>query len=357
MRRRDLLALLGGGVAAAIDGAAAGAAVPVASLGEAASRRGIAFGSSFDVDALDSPGYLDLLRQQARILTTDHSLKFGDLRGRGPKADFSAADRLVGFAADEEIPIRGHALIWNENLPYWLAKLSADRRTYWFDRHIDEVAGRYAGRLHSWDVVNEAIWPDHGHKGGLRGGPWYDALGEGYVVRAFRRAAAVDPKAKLVLNEAVTETDTPLGRSMRAGLLRLVDVLKDAGVRLDAVGLQGHIRPDQPFDPDGWRRHLADLAQRDVEIYVTELDVDDRIFVGSDAERDRGVAETYRRVLEVALAEPRVTTVITWQLADGFSFYRDIYGPTCRPLPFDRDLRPKPAHAAMLAAFRAPRPR
>jgi endo-1,4-beta-xylanase len=283
------------------------------------------------------------------------SSDLGALRGRGTEADFSGAERLVRFAETAGLPVRGHTLIWNENNPAWLKALSRERRAWWLERHVTEVMGHFAGRIHSWDVVNEPFWPDHGNKGGFRGGPWYDALGPGYVVAAFRAAAKADPGAKLVLNEAFTESGDRLGLAVRAGLLRLVDDIRAAGLRLDAVGLQGHIVRDRPFDPVGWRRFLADLAARDVEIWITELDVDDHIFPGSPAERDARVAETYRAVLDTALDEPKVTTVITWELADGFSFYRDIYPNDARPLPFDRDLRPKPAFDAMVAAFAARR--
>ena len=89
--------------------------------------------------------------------------------------------------------------------------------------------------------------------------------------------------------------------------------------------------------------------------YVTELDVDDHIFTGGPAERDARVAETYRAVLDVALAQPKVTTVMTWELADRYSWYRSVTGPDCRPLPFGADLAPKPAYDAMIAAFQGRR--
>lgn len=347
MRRRDLLR----SALAASAGLTLGGAAPVPTLGEAAAKAGIGFGSAFDRDALADRAYGDLLKAQARILTTDWSMKFEALRANGPEADYGWAERLVAFGETARIPVRGHTLIWNENLPAWLKALSRERRAYWLDRHVTEVMAHFAGRIHSWDVVNEPFWPDHGNRGGFRGGAWWDALGPAYVPAAFRAAAQADPKAKLVLNEAFTESGDRRGLAVRAGLLRLVDDLLDAGLRLDAVGLQGHITADRPFDRDGWRRFLADLAARGVEIWITELDVDDAAFSGDAAERDARVAETYRAVLDTALDEPKVTSVICWELADGFSHYRERRGGEARPLPFDRALKPKPAFDAMIAAF------
>ena len=117
------------------------------------------------------------------------------------------------------------------------------------DAYIDEVVARYRGRLQSWDVVNEPFWPGHRAPGGFRLGPWYDAFGADYVRRAFVRAAQADPKTKLVLNEAQTERDDEVGLAVRAGLLKLVADLKHAGVKLDVVGLQGHLQPQYPHDP------------------------------------------------------------------------------------------------------------
>ncbi|MER2605521.1 MAG: endo-1,4-beta-xylanase [Siculibacillus sp.] len=352
MRRRDVLKAMAGGVAASAFGGGA-ANAEIARIGQVAAQAGITFGTAFDAGALDIESYKKLIETHARILTTDYSMKFGPLRPNGPEANFTATDRMVAFAEKAGLPIRGHTLIWNEGNPTWLAKLSSERRSYWLDKHITEVMDHYYGRMHSWDVVNEPFWPDHGHKGGFRNGPWYEAMGPDYIYRAFARAQKVEPGVKLVLNEAFTESATPLGLAVRQNLLRLVDEIKHRGLRLDAVGLQGHIRAFNPLDADGWRRFLSDLAARGVEIYITEVDVDDRMFKGTDAERDAQCATVWRRLIDTALDEPKVTTIITWELADRYSSYVDEYGPTTRPLPFDRDLKPKPAYDALIAALRA----
>ena len=139
----------------------------------------------------------------------------------GPKR-FESADRLLQFCASNRIAMRGHCLIWNEWVPPWIKSMSVPERQAFFDGYIEEVVGRYAGKLHSWDVVNEPFWPGHKAPGGYRLGPWYDTFGTGYVRRAFERVASVDKKTKLVLNEAQTERDDDVGtggaqRSAAAG--------------------------------------------------------------------------------------------------------------------------------------------
>jgi endo-1,4-beta-xylanase len=249
--------------------------------------------------------------------------------------------------------------VWNDYNPPWVGALSAQQATYWLERHIDEVAGRYSGRIDIWDVVNEPFMMYSRKPGNFRGGPWYAAMGPDYVRRAFVAAAKADPKAKLALNEAFTENDDQLGRTTREGLLRLVDDLKQKGVRLDVVGLQGHLKPQRGWNAEAYRDFLEALAATGVEICITELDCDDSSLRGDAASVDRQVADAYRALLDIALSIPAVTTVQTWQLTDRYSFYQ--YDKqkrrvrAARTLPFDATLQPKPAFEALQQSFLAHR--
>ena len=176
--RRTALGLLAALAASPSAVSSARAGVPVVpSLGEIAARRGILFGTAFDAGVMTNPAMAAHTIHHARILTSDNFMKFGSLRPVEGPADFALADRLVAFCATHNIPLRGHNLIWNDWTPDWVGKLSPSRCAYWLDRHIDEVVSRYAGRLHSWDVVNEPFWPGHGQPGGFRNGPWFAAMG------------------------------------------------------------------------------------------------------------------------------------------------------------------------------------
>ena len=225
---------------------------------------------------------------------------------------FETADRLLAFCNLRRVPMRGHCLIWNEWVPAWIKAVSTGERQRYFDSYIEEVVARYAGRLQSWDVVNEPFWPGHRAPGDFRLGPWYDAFGPDYIKRAFQRAALVDRNTKFVLNEAQTERDDELGLAIRRGLLKLVADLKNAGVRLDVVGLQGHLQPQYPHDPGRFRDFLDALSNLGVEIYITEFDVRDDTFPDDIEARDKAVARTAQRFLETTLRHPAVKAVITW---------------------------------------------
>lgn len=354
--RRKSLAILAGASLAMQRTALA--APQTQSLGAIAAKNGVTFGAACGPVIDKDLAYRQLYTTQTKIITTDVALKMGQIAGQpGPKR-FDAADRLLQFCESNRIPMRGHCLIWNEWVPQWIKSMSISERQAFFDRHIDEVVGRYVGKLQSWDIVNEPFWPGHKAPGGYRVGPWYEAFGTDYVRRAYERAGAVDKKTKFVLNEAQTERDDDVGRAVREGLLRLVDELQHAGVRLDVVGLQGHLQPRYPHDPSRFSDFLHALAERKVEIYITEFDIRDDTFPDDVAARDAAIAETGEKFLNTVLQVPAVTTVIAWELSDNYSFYTDAAkkkNPLAerlpRPLPFDSDMQKKPLWYAMARAF------
>jgi endo-1,4-beta-xylanase len=337
-----------------------GATAP-ANLGAAAAAGGLIFGASISQEALDSPGYADLYRRQAQILTTDVAMKFDWLRPAPDRFEFSYADAIVRFAVETGKPLRGHTLIWNDRAPDWLKRLSGREVERVFDAHIDRVVERYAGKLFAWDVVNEPFWPMDGKSGGWRDGPWFAAMGPSYVERAFRRVAAVDKTARLALNEAQCDNDYEWGRSIRPLLAGLVDRLLDAGAPVDTIGLQSHLKPQWPADYDAFAGYASGFAKRGLSVSITEFDIDDSALPDDFAARDHAVAAVGVKFLDAILAVPAVDMVVTWQLSDRYSWYRELSRRAPRPLPFDADLRIKPLGEAMAAAFaaaprRTPRP-
>jgi endo-1,4-beta-xylanase len=356
LSRRHALAILAG-TSVATRGQMSIAA-PAQGLGEIAARNGFIFGAAAGPVIDKDVSYRELYTAQARIVTTDVAMKMGTIAPQAGPKRFESADRLLQFCASNHIAMRGHCLIWNEWVPQWVKNMSVSERQAFFDSYIEEVVVRYAGKLHSWDVVNEPFWPGHKAPGGYRLGPWYDAFGPGYVRRAFERVAMVDKKTKLVLNEAQTERDDEVGLAVRSGLLRLVDELKDAGVPLQAVGLQSHLQPRYPHDPARYSDFLHALAGRGVDIYLTEFDVRDDTFPDDIPTRDAMIAETAEKFLNNALRVPAVKVVIAWELSDDYSFYtaaakkKDPLAQRLpRPLPFDSSMQKKPLWFAMARAF------
>jgi endo-1,4-beta-xylanase len=357
--RRSLLS----GAACASLGLATSARAETPSLAEAAAAAGLLFGASIGQEAFADQAYGDLYKRETRIVATDVALKFDWLRPSQDRFEFGPADAILEAAKANGKLVRGHTLIWNDNAPAWLKRLSGREVERIFDEHIDRVVERYAGRLHSWDVVNEPFWPMDRKPGGWRDGPWFSAMGSAYVERAFRRVAAIDKTAKLTLNEAQCDNDRDWGRSIRPLLNGLVDRLLDKGVPLHAVGLQSHLQPQWPANYAAFADFSAGFGAKGLDVYITELDVNDESFASDVAARDAAVAACCSAFLGAALDVPAVKMVVTWQLSDRYSWYREAVRRDWRswtrraprPLPFDEEMRAKPMRDAMLAAFAARR--
>lgn len=328
------------------------------SLGRSAAGCGVRFGAAYDAEVFEDAGYAELIRRHSTVTGNLNAFKYDWLRPKGPQADFHMADRILAFAAEARIPFTATTLFWNDYPAPWLKHLSVAELRRLFDAHVDEVVGRYAGRIAAWVVVNEPFAPWDGEPGIYRKGPWYAAFGPGYIERAFRRARAADPSARLILNEGFCERRDDIGAAVRPALRGLARRLLDDGVPVDTIGLQGHIQPRYGVDHVAYGAYLAELADLGLSLEITELDVDDSRMPGDIEVRDRQVAEQYRAFLDQVLAVPRIRSIMTWGISDRTTWYSDVAkaeNPVSprppRPLPYDRAMQPKPATAAIRAAF------
>src|SRR5262249_38179725 len=116
--------------------------------------------------------------------------------------DFSAADQLAAFARAHGLQMRSHPLVWHAANPPWLEEAvltSSDERL--LTGYVEKAAGHCRGRMHSWDVVNEALAPEDGKPGGFRNSFWFKRFGASYIDLAFHAARGADPGAMLVYND------------------------------------------------------------------------------------------------------------------------------------------------------------
>jgi endo-1,4-beta-xylanase len=332
------------------------------SLNDHARHHGLIFGSAVIIrNVQNDPDFAELIQQQCGIVVPSNELKWVALRPAPDQFDYTRADFLLHFARDRKILMRGHNLCWHESVPRWLQEPANIGRTReFFVDHITQVCKHFAGQLDSWDVVNEAILPADGQPGGLRKSFWYEQIGPDYIELAFRTARAADPRTRLVYNDYGVEFDNDDNSERRRLILDLLRKFKSREVPIDAVGIQSHVKAAQPY---GFGKGLADfmesIRQMGLEIYLTELDVnEDDIASNDQAERDAIIARTYSDYLRVALHNPAVKQVLTWDLSDRFTWLNG--GPTHhrkqpdrpqRSLPFDRDYRPKQAFFAIRTSF------
>jgi endo-1,4-beta-xylanase len=225
-------------------------------------------------------------------------------------------------------------------------------------RHVAEVAGHFAGHIHSWDVVNEAVKVEDGRPDGLRNSKWLQLLGPGYIGIAYRAASQADPKTLLTYNDYDLEQDGLKFDTKRNAVLRLLTSMRDQKIPIQAVGLQSHLRAGAKSPSwAGLHQFIEAVGKLDLAVFVTELDVNDLELTGDVQERDEVVARLYRNYLMNVLQHPSVKAVLTWGLTDRDSWLnspsRRHEGRLLRPLPFDAELKPKPALYAMVEAISA----
>ncbi len=328
------------------------------SLKEHAANARLLFGFAVDTRQLrENRRYREVVEQQASIIVAENAMKWHALRPAIDRYDFDDADDLLTFAEKNHIKLRGHNLCWHQSLPDWFntGANTGNAHRLLVD-HIRTVAGRYAGRMHSWDVVNEAINTRDGRADGLRNSPWLRLVGTDYVEIAFRTAREADPAALLTYNEYGLEPESAEGAEKRAATLQMLRRLKQRNVPIDAIGIQSHLQAASRsgYGPE-LLKFMASCREMGLEIFLSEMDVSDRDLPANADMRDAAVAGVYGAYLKSALTERKVTAVLTWGVDDaGTSLNAEKPRPdrqTQRPLLFDSRFQAKPAFAAVRDAI------
>ena len=327
-------------------------------LREAGTPKGILAGTAVGRGILDDPAMAQLIVDQYNILVCENDMKWTATQPEQDRYDFTRADTVVAFAESHGQRMRGHNLCWHVDNPKWLtAALTPQNAATLLEDHVRTVAGHFAGKIQSWDVVNEAVLPEDGRNDGLRKSIWLQALGPEYLELAYRTAAAVDPRARLTYNDYDLERDNPVHDRRRKYVLELLRWFRKKNIPLQALGIQSHLTASLvPATWKGLNHFLDEVHDLGLEVYVTEMDVEDLELPGDIPTRDRLVAEMYRGYLEIVLHHPAVKAVLTWGFTDKHSWLNHVRhqrpdGLPKRPLPFDADLRPKPAFDAMIEAL------
>jgi endo-1,4-beta-xylanase len=330
-------------------------------LRDRAAARGLIYGAAGDYLPLSSDrNYATSFVRECGMLVSGE-LKWNYIRPAPDRFDFAKSDWVAKFARASGMLFRGHTLVWHVSLPDWFKEtVNRQNAEQFLVEHIKTVAGHYAGQMHSWDVLNEAIEPNDGRPDGLRKTPWLDFLGEDYLDLVFRVAAETDPQALLVYNDFGMDYDVPRDEARRIAVLKLLERLTSKGTPVHALGIQAHLWADATdFNPKKLRDFLSQVADLGLKILITELDVADHRLPPDVKLRDRVVAGVYEDYLSVVLDEPAVIAIITWGLSDRYSWMPESHprqdGLPLRPHPLDKHFKPKLAWNAMARAFdRAP---
>jgi endo-1,4-beta-xylanase len=286
------------------------------------------------------------------------------------KYDFAVADSIVKFALANKMFVVGHVLVWHSQTPDWVFQdslgnpLTRDALISRMKEHIFTVVGHFRGRVKGWDVLNEAVDED----GSLRKSKWLEIIGKDYIQLAFEFANAADPWAELYYNDYNNELP-----AKREGILPIIKDLKQKGVKIDGVGIQGHWHLDSP-KLNVIDESISKYASLGLKVMITEMEVNvlptpPEVY-GADVSQQARYLETlnpypaglpdsvsnqlaqrYADLFGVLMKhKDAVTRVTFWGVHDGYSWKNDwpIKGRTNYPLLFDRNYKPKKAFYSVI---------
>ena len=305
-----------------------------------------------------------LIKKNFNSITAENDMKPVSLQPEEGKFNWENADKIANFCRENNIPLRGHCLCWHSQFADWMFvdKNGKDvSKEVFYERlrtHIHAVVNRYKDVVYAWDVVNEAMADGDGRRT-----PWmkeepspyrqsrhFKLCGDEFIAKAFEFAREADPKALLFYNDY-----NAADPAKRDRIFNMVKKMKDAGVPIDGIGMQGHYNVYGPSieDVDAAITKYATIVDH---IHFTELDVRINQEMGGQLRFSRGedkpVASHLDALLESQYAnlfklfrkhKDVIKNVTFWNLSDRDSWL----GVNNYPLPFDKNYKPKKAYFAI----------
>jgi len=320
-------------------------------LGQAAAHHNIKVGAAADSPYLTDNSYATILGSEFSQLQAENEMKFGIIHPASGTYDFTGGDALVAFAQAHSMAVRGHTLVWHNQVPSWvtLGGYGSLQLNSILQDHITTVTTHYSGKVYAWDVVNEAFNDD----GTIRSTIWYDQPGIGfagmgtqYIEQALNWAHAADPNARLFYNDYNIE---PLGPKSDA-VYAMAQDFKTHGVPLDGIGFQFHIDPS--FDNSGTLASVTSNFQRfaalGLEIHITELDIrlNDSSAASLNAE-----AKLYGELATICVQQPACKVFQTWGFTDKYSWIPSFYPGKGWALLWDANYQKKSAYFSVNKAL------
>jgi endo-1,4-beta-xylanase len=328
------------------------------SLRSLAMRSGLKVGTAVNMDLYGSDAaYTSIVDQQFNTVTAENVMKWQLVEPTRGAYDWAAADRLVAGARAHHQLVRGHTLVWHNQLPSWL---STNGTTTTFTpqqvrdllhQHVVDEVTHFRGQIWQWDVVNEAFNDD----GTPRQDIFYQAYqalgldGLGYIADAFRWAHQADPHALLFYNDYNLE----FTGAKSDAVYSFVQQLRAQHVPIAGVGFQGHLDTQYGF-PD-LQHNLTRFAALGLKVALTEVDV--RTFVQPDPATPGAYTDVpltpalqatqqsyWKQTLQACLAVRQCLSYTVWGVADSNSWIPGVFTGEGAALLFDDNLAPKPQY-------------
>lgn len=297
----------------------------------------------------------DLIIKEFNSITAENDMKMFRVMPRPGEYNWTQIDSIVSFCQKNGMRLFGHALVWHSATPQWVAEAGHDSTSLsaFLNEYITTYVSKYKGKVHGWDVVNEAITDSAGT---LRESFWYQVLGESYLDQAFIAAHKADPEAVLFINDYNTERDTVKLNAT----IDLINRLKSRGVPVTGIGLQMHVRMDIPDETIALS--LRKAAETGLMVHISELDIifnrhNDKQGGGEQVhekltsemalqqgEKYRAIAELYRKIVP----EEQQYGITVWGFNDRTTWINPFFGIKDWPTLYDSALKRKPAYYGLL---------
>lgn len=334
------------------------------------------FVDQFDFGAATAPRFLneqdiyaDFISYHYGVLVAGNEMKPDALQPREGAFNWWRADQFVQFAERHQMKVRGHTLLWHNQVPNWFfvdpddptQPASSELLIERMENHIKTVVSRYKGKIYSWDVVNEVLNDSGNIRTENDGSKWAaivgDVDGDGYVSDyielAFIFAREADPDVRLIINDYGLESRG----AKRTGMYNLVKRMLEKGIPVDGVGLQMHISIYGPTveEIEETIELFASLKEYNPDFTVEVTEMDMSVYRWMEQKKDITIdlleeqAERYGQIFEVfrrQAAKGNLSSVVLWGLGDFDSWLDNhpIQGRGDAGLLFDRQLQAKPAY-------------
>jgi endo-1,4-beta-xylanase len=354
VRIRLLGPVVGAGLALALIGTTPAAANPAHAhtLRAEAAKINLRIGTAVDPYDLNTPAYRRIVATQFSTVTPENEMKWQVVEPTRGHYDWSGADRLVRFASRHHQLVRGHVLLWHNQLPGWLVDgvndgsiSNAELRTL-LHKHITDEVSHFKGRIWQWDVANEFFTdstPSHLNQDDF----WISHLGAGIIAKAFRWAHAADRKALLFYNDYNIASEDGTNAKSDA-VYAWVQKLLARGVPIDGIGDQGHL--DLQYGaPARMTQDLRRYAKLGLKVAVTEADV--RTFVTdaqsqtpTDPDAPQKQADYYGDMLRACLEVKQCISFTVWEFGDSQSWVPATFQGEGYAGIYDVNLAKKPSY-------------
>ena len=316
---------------------------------------------------VSTPDQINLVKAEFNSITAENDMKPGELHPKEGVWNWEKADKIANFCRQNGIKLRGHCLCWHSQFADWMftdKKGKEVKKEVFYERlreHIHTVVNRYKDVVYAWDVVNEAMADDNGggprwgRFGGQEPSPYrqsrhFRLCGDEFIAKAFQFAREADPNALLFYNDY-----SCVDEGKRERIYNMVKKMKDAGVPIDGIGMQGHYNIYFPSE-EQLEKAIVRFKELVKHIHITELDIRMNQEMGGQLQFSRGenrpvagymntmLTDQYSRVFKIFRKHKDVIDCVTfWNLGDRDSWL----GVNNHPLPFDENYKPKQAYYAI----------